>query len=169
MSDSRACFNRGQGDFSSLPSAPGSRINAALFRSYPARRYIRPALPWSASFRPSRRFPRAALMPYVRVSLDESWQRFTPTVPSGARPLGIIQEGFQLGALLLLGDGSYAQVNGDVFRQLNRSRIEKALRKARSTGYRARPAPMAAAPLVTVRRRRRIVEPFGTDAGSRST
>jgi hypothetical protein len=96
----------------------------------------------------------------IRISLTDAWRRFIPSVPPDAKALGIIQDGFQVGALLLLGDGSYAQVNGDVVRLLNRSRIERALRKANSQPRppASSPSQPTVVPTITVRRRRRTVQ-----------
>jgi hypothetical protein len=98
----------------------------------------------------------------IRINLTDAWRRYVPSIPPNAQALGTVQEGFQIGALLLLGDGSYAQVNGDVVRPLNRSRIERALRQAEPRPRRPAitPAQQAlVAPTVTIRRRRFVQSP----------
>ena len=75
------------------------------------------------------------------------------------RMLGTVQRGMQIGALALLPDGAYAQVNGDVVELLNTSRVLHAMRKLHGA---PREAPRAAAPtpaVVVVKKRRVVVLP----------
>lgn len=90
-------------------------------------------------------------------------ERFVPQVAAGMRLLGVVQRGMQVGALVQLDDGTYAQVNGDVVQPLNTSRVEAALRASPSMAPPSRPvaAPAAPAsvPTVIVKRRRLIAPP----------
>ncbi|OUL98316.1 hypothetical protein [Variovorax sp. JS1663] len=78
--------------------------------------------------------------------------------------LGTIQRGLQIGALVRLADGSYAQVNGDVVEPLSKSRVEFALLAAK--GARPPEAPVANASrpspstVVVIKKRRKIVLPI---------
>lgn len=72
------------------------------------------------------------------------------------RMLGTVQCGMQIGALALLADGTYAQVNGDVIEPLNASRVLHALRGKHSPASELAKAPNSAA-VVVVRKRRKIV------------
>lgn len=72
--------------------------------------------------------------------------------------LGTVQRGLQIGALALLADGSYAQVNGDVIEKLNTSRVLHALRGQHGAGPPAARRP-AAPTVVIVKKRRRIAMP----------
>jgi hypothetical protein len=115
------------------------------------------------------------------IKLGPFWSTFSR--PRADREmLGTIQQGPAIGALARCADGSYQQINGDVETVLNASRVEAALRAAKSrTGARpaARPqyrvdaraavadspvndqrAP-AVTPTVTVIKRRRVVVPPG--------
>ncbi|WP_211260333.1 hypothetical protein [Xenophilus azovorans] len=70
------------------------------------------------------------------------------------RMLGTVQRGMQIGALALLDDGSYVQVNGDVIERLNTSRVLHVMRGRHEAAPReTRPA---AAPVVIVKKRRRV-------------
>lgn len=69
--------------------------------------------------------------------------------------LGTVQRGMQIGALALLRDGTYAQVNGDVVEALNASRVRHAMR-GRHGGALVPLQPVAALAVVTVKKRRRI-------------
>jgi len=78
----------------------------------------------------------------------------------GMRLLGTVQRGMQIGALALMEDGNYAQVNGDVVEPLNASRVLHAMRKQHAAAPTFRSAAPAAAPaVVVVKKRRRIVMP----------
>ncbi|MBS0339088.1 MAG: hypothetical protein JSS56_01080 [Proteobacteria bacterium] len=92
-----------------------------------------------------------------QITLGPRWAAFAQE-REGARMLGTVQRGMQIGALALLADGTYAQVNGDVIEPLNTSRVLHAMRKQHAAPPRlARPA---AAPVVVVtKKRRRIVQP----------
>ncbi|MGJ7495927.1 hypothetical protein ACSFA8_12670 [Variovorax sp. RT4R15] len=78
------------------------------------------------------------------------------------RLLGTVQDGMQIGALAQLPDGAYAQVNGDLVRILNTSRVEHALDRATGTPRAARnapppPRPPEHQPIVTIKKKRRII------------
>jgi hypothetical protein len=85
-------------------------------------------------------------------------ERFCPPVIAGSHLIGVVQRGLQIGALIEMPDGSYAQANGDVLQKLNTSRVREAMRSA---GW-GRPATALAAPressppTVIVKRRRVI-------------
>lgn len=70
--------------------------------------------------------------------------------------LGTVQRGLQIGALALLADGTYAQVNGDVMEPLNTSRVLHAMRKDHAA-LKSTPPPAAPAVVVT-KKRRRVVQ-----------
>src|SRR5215207_9834633 len=61
-----------------------------------------------------------------RISIGPRWTSFTYE-REGMEMLGTIQRGMQIGALVRLPDGSYAQVNGDVVEPLGKNRVEFAL------------------------------------------
>ena len=84
--------------------------------------------------------------------------------------LGTVQCGAQIGALARLPDDTYAQLNGDWTVPLSASQVRVALRQAESrpakrSGYRGEPVPVrsapAAAPVVIVRKKRRILDAAG--------
>ena len=90
-----------------------------------------------------------------QITLGPRWSAFAQE-RDGARMLGTVQRGMQIGALALLADGTYAQVNGDVIELLNTSRVLHAMRKNHAA---PRSGPPANAPAVVVtKRRRRIVQ-----------
>ena len=90
-----------------------------------------------------------------RITVGPRWAAFAQA-RDGMRMLGTVQRGMQIGALALLADGTYAQVNGDVVEPLNASRVLHALRGKHGPAPReAQPAP-ASAPVVVVKKRRRI-------------
>jgi hypothetical protein len=108
---------------------------------------------------------------------------------TGLELLGTVQRGLQIGALARTSTGNYVQVNGDIIQSLNTAQVERALRHAEQDGGRGavpvpsrndllpRGAPAAdtepmglappqeratacmAAPVVTVKPRRRLVMP----------
>ena len=97
------------------------------------------------------------------VKLNRQWMRFA--VPREDMVfIGTIEQNASIGALARDLDGGYWQVNGDVLRKLNTSRIEASLRGAGGVPYRApaaaaevaAPAPAGPAPVVIVKRRRRL-------------
>lgn len=96
------------------------------------------------------------------VKLNRQWMRFA--VPREDMVfIGTIEQNASIGALARDLDGGYWQVNGDVLRKLNTSRIEASLRGAGGVPYRAPaaaeapPAPAPGpAPVVIVKRRRRL-------------
>lgn len=75
--------------------------------------------------------------------------------------LGTVQDGLQIGALAQAKNGDYFQVNGDMVRVLNRSRVDFAL--DRITGVRRKAMatlllPAApSSPVVVIRKRRRLL------------
>lgn len=93
----------------------------------------------------------------VQIVLGEAWRRFAFET-TGLRFLGTIQRGLEIGALAVDVNGTYFQVNGDVLRPLNSSRVSAHLRKAGVLSGHATQPPAAesarqAIP-VTVKRRR---------------
>jgi hypothetical protein len=97
------------------------------------------------------------------VRLGNGWSMFAQ-LRDGVRLLGTVQDGMQIGALGQMPDGGYAQVNGDVVRKLNASRVEHALDRATGTRRGAmapRPPPSRPddrpQPTVIVKKRRKIV------------
>ena len=89
-----------------------------------------------------------------RIHIGPRWAAFAQARP-GATMLGTVQRGMQIGALVLLSDGRYAQVNGDVVEVLNASRVRHAMRGQHGVAPAARPAP-AAPVVVTIKKRRRL-------------
>lgn len=76
---------------------------------------------------------------------------------AGFQYLAVIQNGMQIGALALTPEGRYVQVNGDVVQPLNEYKVLRALRRnPPAADWRARPEKPVAAPVVSVRCRRRI-------------
>jgi len=80
------------------------------------------------------------------------------------RLLGTVQDGLQIGALAQTPDGGYLQVNGDMLRVLNTSRVEHALDRATGVARRSAAPPPAPArpsvqPTVIIKKRRRIEGP----------
>jgi hypothetical protein len=97
----------------------------------------------------------------LKIHLGPGWNRFS-TRRGDLELLGTVQDGMTIGALGRLADGRYVQVNGDIERALNSSRVKMTLAKAESVG-RPRPTHRAAvrqaaaqlsAPVVVVKRRR---------------
>lgn len=81
----------------------------------------------------------------------------------GCRVIGEVSRGQEMGQLAVTQDGQYVQVNGSVVQPLNSSRVEAALRKAarqqNMTLQEVLPRkPQATAPVVIVRKKRRIVK-----------
>jgi len=81
-------------------------------------------------------------------------ERFLPRLASDCQVIGVVQRGWTIGALVWRTDGSYAQVNGDIVQPLNASSVEHELR--RIAGGRRALGPAPAAPVITVRRRRKV-------------
>ena len=97
----------------------------------------------------------------IRIRLGSYWSAFA-YARDDMELLGTVQRGMQIGALAKMPDGSYAQVNGDVIQPLNRSRVEATLRTtpaAREDYSHLSQPPSGPAPVVTVKKRRRIVLP----------
>lgn len=97
----------------------------------------------------------------VRLGPQE-WARYTFArgAPDGMTFLGSVQRGPGVGALAVLDDGKYVQVNGDFVASLNGKQIRRALAQAKT--FQARPGrpPVSdpiAAPVVLVKRRRSLV------------
>jgi len=97
----------------------------------------------------------------LQIRLGSRWTFFA-YARKNATMLGTVQDGLEIGALVQMEDGSYAQVNGDVVRVLNATRVEHALRRAKALAqerslvaeYYA--APPATPPTVIIKKRRRI-------------
>lgn len=101
--------------------------------------------------------------PYI-IRLGPQWAQFTYEREE-FELLGTIQCEAQIGALARQADGTFVQLNGDWTVPLSAARVRAALRQAESrpsAGPRhgARPAkPASAAPVVVVRKRRRVPQP----------
>ncbi|WP_211260233.1 hypothetical protein [Xenophilus azovorans] len=99
-----------------------------------------------------------------QITLGDGWRRFAFATRDLAF-LGTIRRGMEIGALARDETGGYLQVNGDVHRVLNKSRVSAHLRKARE-----RPEPIAAAfhptqperaaVSVVIKRRRHVLVPL---------
>jgi hypothetical protein len=90
-----------------------------------------------------------------------SMRPFVLVEHAGFRYLGVIQNGFQIGALAQTPEGRYVQVNGAFVQSLNLHRVQRALRFAEKHSARYaipehRPKPEQGAPVVSVRRRHRV-------------
>ena len=95
----------------------------------------------------------------IHIRTGNRWREFTYHRP-GLELLGVVREGLQIGALARLPNGRYAQVNGDVVRLLNTSRVEYALASATPASRRAViPDSVTSVPTVTVRKSRTIRPP----------
>jgi hypothetical protein len=80
----------------------------------------------------------------------------------GFQYLGVIQNGFQIGALAQTPDGRYVQVNGATVQTLRTQKVRRALKaaeihRARRSDSGCNTIPECALPLVSFRRRRSIV------------
>ncbi|MBS0341438.1 MAG: hypothetical protein JSS56_12990 [Proteobacteria bacterium] len=89
-----------------------------------------------------------------RIDIGPRWAAFAQA-REHMKLLGTVQRGMQIGALALLADGTYAQVNGDVVTALNTSRVLHAMRGTHSAPRRET-RPVAAPAVVVVKKRRRI-------------
>ncbi|AMM26066.1 hypothetical protein [Variovorax sp. PAMC 28711] len=99
----------------------------------------------------------------LKLRLGNEWQMFAQP-HADYRLLGTVQDGMQIGALAQTQSGGYVQLNGDVVRELNTSRVEHALDRvtgASRDGFRG----VVAAPVaptqttVVIKKRRRIPTP----------
>ncbi len=99
----------------------------------------------------------------LRISVGPRWSSFTYE-RDGMEMLGTVQRGMQIGALVRLADGSYAQVNGDVIEVLNKSKVEFVLgptaRRELNPTY-SIPTQAPSTAVVVIKKRRRIVPPPG--------
>lgn len=91
------------------------------------------------------------------------WQRYTYARPAddALTLLGSVKKGMQVGALAANKESQYFQVVGDHLTLLNTNQITKALAKAKAPDHSAlfrTPAPLAAPPVVTVKKRRTFVK-----------
>jgi len=100
--------------------------------------------------------------PPFSIVIGPRWAAFAQA-RDGMRMLGTVQRGMQIGALALLPDGTYAQVNGDVVERLNTSRVLYAMRGKHAAAPRMA-RPVAAPAAVVVKKRRRIVVPPSTSS-----
>jgi hypothetical protein len=95
----------------------------------------------------------------LKIHLGPDWNRFSLR-RGDLELLGTVQDGMTIGAFGRHPDGRYVQVNGDVERTLNASRVKLALAKAEPGRLRRpRPAPRATATpppatVIVVKRRR---------------
>ena len=101
----------------------------------------------------------------LHITLGPQWRRHALATPE-LTLLGIVQEDAAIGALARRqSDGRYLQVNGDVPRELDKAQVEHALREQDVPASQFPPrrapaaAPSAAAPTVTVKRRRSLAVP----------
>ncbi len=99
----------------------------------------------------------------LKLRLGTQWSFFCQP-RADIRLLGTVQDGMQIGALGQLPDGSYAQINGDMVRTLNTSRVEHALDRttgmARSAALPVMPAaPPSVQPTVIIKKKRRVIAP----------
>jgi hypothetical protein len=98
----------------------------------------------------------------LQIQLGIRLRTFFTYARTNARLLGTVRDGMQIGVLAQMRDGSYVQINGDVVRVLNASRVKHAL--ARVTDKTSR-SPMRLGTLppstvtVTVKRRRPVQRP----------
>ena len=80
----------------------------------------------------------------------------------GCRVIGEVSRGQEMGQLAITPEGLYVQVNGSTVQPLNTSRVQAALRKAaRQQNVNLQelmPRAPQAAPVVIVRKKRRIVK-----------
>jgi hypothetical protein len=100
---------------------------------------------------------------HLKIHLGPEWNRFSQR-RGDLELLGTVQDGMTIGAFARWPDGRYVQVNGDIERTLNSSRVKLALAKAESirrprSMYRAAAVERLAAaqlpaPVVVVKRRR---------------
>lgn len=90
----------------------------------------------------------------LHIAIGPRWAAFAQA-RDDMKMLGTVQRGMQIGALALLADGTYAQVNGDVIARLNTSRVLHALRAKHGAAPAVRPA---AAPAVVIVKKRRTIE-----------
>ena len=94
---------------------------------------------------------------------DDHWARFTYARPEGSpfRLLGSVARNAQVGALAETADGQFLQVNGDHVTPLSNGQLRRAVDALRRAAPRrpirreAHPAPPT---VVTVKRRRRVLE-----------
>jgi hypothetical protein len=106
-------------------------------------------------------FLTLALMAKLQIRLGPHGLRYAQP-GTQFKLLGTVQEGMAIGALALLEDGSYAQVNGDFVRPLNTSKVEFTVGpKLQKTlpvpqAYPERAHAPAAAPVLVVVKKRRI-------------
>ncbi|RYF67749.1 MAG: hypothetical protein EOO22_18905 [Comamonadaceae bacterium] len=99
----------------------------------------------------------------LKLRLGNQWSFFCQP-RADIRLLGTVQDGMQIGALGQLPDGSYAQINGDMTRPLNTSRVEHALDRATGMARSAKLPVMPAAaasvqPTVIIKKKRRVIAP----------
>ncbi|HSI58992.1 MAG TPA: hypothetical protein VLA16_15640 [Ideonella sp.] len=106
-------------------------------------------------------------MPQLTIKLNNQWARFSRE-HAHLEFLGTVEQQASIGALARSADGAYWQVNGDVERKLNTSRVQAALRAAGHSPKRqgvapklslSRSASQAPAPTVIVKRRRVVAIP----------
>ncbi|NRF69445.1 hypothetical protein HLB44_20805 [Aquincola sp. S2] len=120
-----------------------------------------------------------------QIQLGPSWQRFATAAPH-IEFLGTAQQQAQIGALGLREDGQFVLVNGAHETELSRHPILRALRKTSGGGKFARrhaalhrradaetvppaqPIAAMAAPVVIVKRRRRVIDASPRRDGPRS-
>ena len=107
----------------------------------------------------------------VRIGIAESL-RFTYQRPAGdpLQLLGSVSRGARIGALAVMPDGTFVQVNGDHVSPLNATQIQRAIERAKA--FKPRPkvvlVPMCGAekPPTVVVKRRRVVEEFARPAAA---
>ena len=104
----------------------------------------------------------------LKIRLGGGWAFFSNVRPN-MQMLGTVQDGMQIGALVQTAEGGYAQVNGDILRPLNTSKVEHALDSVTKTSRRQpgsaidqAPKAQVAEPTIVVKKKRRIAIPTPT-------
>lgn len=97
----------------------------------------------------------------AQITVGEGWRQFAFD-RDDVSYLGVIRRGMEIGALAQDQAGTYVQVNGDMRRSLNKSRVESLLKSARVVTPRApiatQPsAEQRAAVVVVVKPRRKVI------------
>jgi hypothetical protein len=104
----------------------------------------------------------------VKLGSSRSALPMTAAPDGDFRVLGVVQQGIELGYLVVSSTGDYLQVNGSMARSLNASRVRAAIRGAEKLHMRKRSnEPRAQHPnlqqaVVVVRKRRRVPLPRET-------
>lgn len=106
---------------------------------------------------------RVNSFPLALITPGFAWSRFTYS-RDDMELLGVVQIGIQIGALARLPTGDYVQVNGDFISTLDTAQLRPGLVRAGLLPSSTTPhagAGLVGAPIVTIKKRRRIAEPAG--------